>query len=55
MTIEAAPKEFAKMVKGCEQETFIDAWMRFLPLPATYDEKGREIQGNRENGEVAER
>jgi hypothetical protein len=43
------------LAKGCEQKTFIDAEMRYLPLPATYDEKVREIQGNRENGKVAER
>ena len=41
------------VAKGYKRETFNDAWMRYLPLPATYDEKGREIQGNRENGKVA--
>lgn len=43
-----------KVAKGYKRETFIDAWMRYLPLPATCDEKGREIQGNREYGKAAE-
>jgi hypothetical protein len=41
------------VAKGYKRETFIDAWMRYLPLPATNEEKGREIQANRENGKVA--
>jgi putative DNA primase/helicase len=41
------------VAKGYKRETFIDAWMRYLPLPATRDEKGHETQGNRENVRVA--
>ena len=41
------------VAKGYKRETFIDAWMRYLPLPATKEEKGLELQGNRENGKVA--
>ena len=37
------------LTKGDDQETCIDALVRFLPLPATQDEKVAEIQGNREN------
>ena len=28
------------VAKGYKRETFIDAWVRYLPLPATHDEKG---------------
>jgi putative DNA primase/helicase len=38
------------VAKGYKRETFIDAWMRYLPPRAFH---GREIQGNRENGRVA--
>ena len=41
------------VAKGYRRETFIDAWVRYLPLPATNVEKGHEIHGNRENGKVA--
>lgn len=37
------------LTKGDDQETCIDALVRFLPLPVTQDEKVTEIQGNREN------
>ena len=41
------------VAKGYKQETFIDAWMRYLPLPATCEEKGAEAQGNHEKRGVA--
>ena len=36
------------VAKGYKQETFIDAWVRYLPLPATCEGKGPESQGNHE-------
>jgi putative DNA primase/helicase len=41
------------VAKGYKRETFIDAWVRYLPLPATHDEKDCEIRGNREDRKVA--
>jgi putative DNA primase/helicase len=42
------------VARGYKRETFIDAWGRYLPLPATSEEKRREIQGNQVVGGVAE-
>jgi len=41
------------VAKGYKQETFIDAWVRYLPLPATYEGKGPENKGNHEKKGVA--
>ena len=32
------------VAKGYRQETFIDAWVRYLPLPATCEGKGPEVK-----------
>jgi putative DNA primase/helicase len=42
------------VARGYKRETFIDAWRRYLPLPATREEKRPEFQGNREVERVAE-
>jgi putative DNA primase/helicase len=42
------------VARGYKRETFIDAWGRYLPLPATQEGKRREIQGNHEVVRVAE-
>src|SRR5208282_6900775 len=42
------------VARGYKRETFIDAWGRYLPLPATQEGKRREIQGNHPVDRVAE-
>jgi putative DNA primase/helicase len=42
------------VARGYKRETFIDAWGRYLPLPATSEGKRQEIQGIQGVGGVAE-
>ena len=41
------------VAKGYKQETFTDAWVRYLPLPATFEEKGPENPGKHDKRGVA--
>ncbi|MGA2765107.1 MAG: DUF3631 domain-containing protein [Spirochaetia bacterium] len=43
------------VAKGYKQESFIDPWARYLPLPATRQEKGVDFQGNQGKTGVAEK
>ena len=43
------------VAKGYKQESFIDAWGRYLPLRATWQEKGADFQGNQGKTGVARR
>ena len=41
------------VAKGYKQETFTDAWVRYLPLPATFEGKGPENPGKHDKKGVA--